>query len=94
MTKDDEIQFWVSKYIAVSEAMKEWPRLPCRKALACLGESATFGDGDRGREMRRELGALGRQVIGPVAEEEAGAGLWDRITNGAWRDSLKGGKLK
>lgn len=67
-------------------AFGKWPAFPNQKALGALGH---FGDGGadlrRGKELQEELGVY---LIPMQCNCEIGAGLWDRITNGAWRSVL------
>lgn len=80
-----EKQDWATRrYFALLRAFKNWPAMPGPVALKILGSAGTFpDDGNRGKVLQRELGL---DVIPPKVECEMGAGFWDRITAGAWRD--------
>lgn len=70
-------------FFELLDALKECPKLPSGYILSQLGSYASsVGDWERGKVIQRELPA-GR--IAYSWECEAGAGFWDRITNGAWR---------
>ncbi|WP_298983421.1 hypothetical protein [uncultured Roseibium sp.] len=68
----------------LSDLLKNWPKLPSPYFLKILGESGTYPeDSTRGIELQRELDT---SIIPYKHECEMGAGFWDRITNGAWRE--------
>ncbi|CTQ45715.1 hypothetical protein [Roseibium aggregatum] len=65
-------------------SLKEWPKLPPPWVLKELGSCAIYPDDHaRGKMLQRELH---HSVIPYKSECEGGAGFWDRITNGAWRE--------
>lgn len=68
-------------------ALGDWPKLPSPYILAQLGcalhPADHPDDWERGKAIQREL-PMGR--VPYTHECEVGAGLWDRITNGAWRN--------
>lgn len=70
---------------ALYDALAAWPKLPDGLVLRHIGSNAAGhpDDWERGKVIQRELptGSI------PFSyESEAGAGFWDRITNGEWRD--------
>jgi len=70
--------------MAILNALRDWPRLPSPDVLIYLSYSGRFSDDwERGKRMQLEL-APGR--IPAKTEAEVGAGFWDRITDGKWRD--------
>jgi hypothetical protein len=82
---ETELEFFSSRYYEILDALAEWPKMPSPivlKQLASAGKWAT--DSPRGKALQAELGL---DAIPPVSECELGAGFWDRITNGAWRQS-------
>ena len=84
---DEGVRFMAKKHYAVLEALAGWPKMPDPFVLQIFGQAANGSeDKARGSKLQRELGL---SVIPPVAECESGAGFWDRVTNGAWRDCLE-----
>lgn len=81
-----EAERYGQQLYALIQALHDWPKMPEPMLLKLLGEigSKHHEDGDRGKRLQTELGL---DAIPPVSECEWGAGLWDRITNGAWRQS-------
>ena len=78
MTEND---YYADRLYAIKRALADWPRLPDAFALCQLpGEWPE--DWKRGREMQNELGFA---AVPPNCETEIGAGFWDRVTDGAWR---------
>lgn len=77
----------ITDHIALEDALANWPKLPPKPVLRNLGGhmSQWPEDWERGKVMQREFGL---DLIPPKTEYECGAGLWDRITNGAWRTDL------
>jgi hypothetical protein len=69
------------EFFALRAALRDWPKLPPAYVLKWLDGNFAV-DWQRGKEMQRELGLA---VIPPKTECEEGAGMWDRITKGAWR---------
>ena len=72
------------EFFALRDALRDWPKLPPAYVLKWL-DGKFSEDWERGKAMQRELGL---SVIPPKTECEIGAGMWDRITNGAWRAAL------
>lgn len=74
-------------FAALLDALGEWPKLPSPYILAQLGcalhPADHPDDWERGKAIQRDL-PTGRVLY--TYECEAGTGMWDRITNGAWRD--------
>lgn len=80
------ISFLVEYKRIFTTAMRNAPKLPEPYILCKLGSGCGAKypeDWVRGKHMQRELGL---DVIPPKSEVESGAGLWDRITNGSWRN--------
>ena len=81
--------YWAHKHMALIKALRNWPKLPEARALKSLGSSSPqefhSQDSIAGKKMQRELGL---DIVPPVAECEWGAGLWDRITEGKWRECI------
>ena len=78
-----QTEYWASKNIALLNALMAWPRLPEPDVLLQLAYAADWAqDSPRGKKLQVELGL---DAIPPVSECESGAGFWDRITCGAWR---------
>jgi hypothetical protein len=73
------------EFFALRSALRDWPKMPPAYVLKWL-DGDFSKDWGRGKEIQRELGL---EVIPPVCECETGAGMWDRITNGAWRTAEK-----
>ena len=67
-------------------ALHAWPKMPSPYMLHQIGGSCGEwpADWERGNAIQREL-PMGR--IPFTTESEKGAGFWDRITHGAWRDA-------
>lgn len=64
-------------------SLENWPNLPSGFILKYLGTAASFPeDWERGASMQRKEGVN----IPYKTECEMGAGLWDRLTDGAWRN--------
>ena len=77
-------QLWTRRYFELIRALKEWPKLPPPNVLKWLSSAGTWPDDwERGKIMQRELGL---DAIPPKTECEQGAGFWDRITGGAWKE--------
>jgi hypothetical protein len=78
-------------FFELLDALSEWPKLPSPYILSQLGsyasKTADHDDWERGKVIQREL-PMGR--ISYSHECEKGAGMWDRITNGAWRTAENG----
>lgn len=72
------------EFFALRDALRDWPKLPPGHVLKWLNGKFPE-DWERGKGLQRELGLA---VIPPKSECEIGAGLWDRITQGAWRSAL------
>lgn len=72
------------EFFALRDALRDWPKLPPGYVLKWLHFQFPE-DWERGVGMQRELGL---SVIPPKTECEGGAGMWDRITGGAWRAAL------
>ncbi len=70
---------------AVLDALKAWPKLPSPLVLRFLSESGDYSlDWGKGKQMQGEL-PMG--AIPYVCECEIGAGFWDRITKGEWKNA-------
>lgn len=66
------------------EILRAGPKMPDPIGLIEISHSASWPqDWERGKVLQRELGS---EVIPYKTECESGAGLWDRITGGAWRN--------
>jgi hypothetical protein len=74
-----------SEFFALRDALRDWPALPPAYVLKWL-DGDFSDDWQRGKDMQRELGS---GVIPYKTECEVGAGMWDRITGGAWRKVWK-----
>lgn len=68
---------------ALKEAFRNWPALPSGLALHILGRNGGdyTKDWAKGKQMQADA------HVPYEAEAEIGAGFWDRITNGAWREA-------
>jgi hypothetical protein len=65
---------------------KNAPDMPEPLALQRIGRFAKWPeDNERGKRVQNEIGL---ERVPPKSECESGAGLWDRITGGAWRQSI------
>ena len=81
--KEDH-RYYTDLYFAVRRAFQEWPAMPPPYVLKHL--PGTFPeDGNRGKAIQREFGS---DLVPYKTECEIGAGFWDRITNGAWRNAV------
>lgn len=70
-------------HMELLEALRAWPQLPSPSVLHTLSFCGTFPDDHkRGLQVRAVVGHV---RVPFVTECEIGAGLWDRITDGAWR---------
>jgi hypothetical protein len=70
---------------ALKEARRGWPRLPSALALHLIGKLADGpGDWEVGKRMQGEPGV----DVPYECESEKGAGMWDRITHGEWREHV------
>lgn len=71
---------------ALKDAFRNWPHWPSPLALHILGRNGgSYAlDWQRGKEI--QFGQINVLVPGE-AEAEIGAGYWDRITKGAWREA-------
>lgn len=80
----DDVNHHAKLHYAVLDALKRWPESPEPLVLQIMGNCATGDDKERRMEMQSELGL---DAVPPVTECESGAGFWDRITMGSWRDA-------
>ena len=82
---DKEKEAILAELTAISGALQSFPRMPDPLALFYLGSIAPIGEefSNRGQIIQRELGL---EKIPPNCESEIGAGFWDFMTNGAWRN--------
>lgn len=72
------------EYVELVNALRNWPRLPRPRTLRTLSGAARFPeDWETGKKMQRELEP---ERIPGKTECEKGAGFWDRITGGKWRE--------
>jgi len=75
-------QYWESVAAELKDAFRGWPSMPSPLALRHIG--GDFGkDWKRGKEIQRDLGI---EIVPPECNCEIGAGFWDRITDGGWRE--------
>lgn len=69
---------------ALHRALENAPRMPDPYTLKMIGRCGRHPeDWEKGKALQREFGA---DAIPPKSECETGAGFWDRLTNGKWRD--------
>ena len=73
------------RFLALQDAFRNWPAMPHPLVLTHL-RGKWPEDHERGTKIQEELG---RVAIPSVSECEGGAGFWDRITQGAWREAHK-----
>lgn len=67
------------------DVFRNAPNMPEPIALNRIGRFAKWPeDNERGKAIQREIG---HERVPFRSECESGAGLWDRITGGAWRQS-------
>lgn len=69
-------------------ALRDWPRMPSAYMLHQIGGVCGEypADWERGKKIQNELPFEEIDRIPFTVECEKGAGFWDRITGGAWRD--------
>ncbi len=74
-----------------ARALQNAPAMPDPYTLKVISRCGRGPeDWERGKSLQRELGA---EAIPPKSECETGAGFWDRLTNGKWRDVEKSDQL-
>lgn len=78
------VEYYRKRFFAMRRALRNWPALPDPLVLKQLKYKFPE-DWERGKTLQREIRF---EAIPPVCECEGGAGFWDRITNGAWREAL------
>lgn len=72
----------------IDEAKREWPLMPSGLVLKLLGTKGKFPeDWETGKSIQRELYSRENPYRIPFKTEcEMGAGFWDRLTKGEWRN--------
>jgi len=72
----------------INEARNEWPSMPSAFVLKLLGTRGKFPeDWETGKSIQMEFYTRENPYRIPYKTEcEMGAGLWDRLTKGEWRN--------
>ncbi len=72
----------------INEAKNKWPSMPSGLVLKLLGTRGKFPeDWEKGKSIQTELYTRENPYRIPYKTEcEMGAGLWDRLTKGEWRN--------
>lgn len=73
--------YYEKRFYSLVSALRDWPRMP--EPLVLRNIKGKFPeDWEVGKAIQRELGL---EVVPPVTECEIGAGAWDMMTKGEWR---------